>query len=48
MHATHVLDKHLRTNCQGTHVRRMDAVMSMVNALLRGRVLTVTGLGRSL
>lgn len=48
MHATHLLDKHLRTHCQETHERRMDAVMSMVNALLRGRVLTVTGLGRSL
>lgn len=48
MHATHVLDKHLRIHCQGTHERRMDAVMSMVNALLHGRVLTVTGLGRSL
>lgn len=48
MHATHVLDKHLRIHCQGTHERRMDAVMSMVKALLHGRVLTVTGLGRSL
>lgn len=48
MHATHVLDKHLRTHCQDTHERRMDAVISMVNALLRGRVLTVTGLGRAL
>jgi Transposase DDE domain. len=48
MHATHVLDRHLRTHCQETHERRMDAVISMVNALLRGRVLTVTGLGRSL
>lgn len=48
MHASQVLDKHLRAHCQGTHQRRMDAVISMVNALLRGRVLTVTGLGRSL
>lgn len=48
MHATQVLDKHLRSHCQGTHQRRMDAVISMVDALLRGRVLTVTGLGRSL
>lgn len=48
MHATQVLDKHLRAHCQGTHQRRMDAVISMVDALLRGRVLTVTGLGRSL
>ncbi len=48
MHATHILDKHLRTHCQETHERRMDAVVSMVNALLHGRVLTVTGLGRSL
>lgn len=48
MHATHLLDKHLRTHCQGTHQKRMDAVLSMVDALLGGRVLTVTGLGRSL
>lgn len=48
MHATHVLDKHLRTHCQGVHVRRMNGVMLMVNALLHGRVLTVTELGRSL
>lgn len=48
MHATQVLDKHLRAHCQGTHQRRMDAVISMVDALLRGRILTVTGLGRSL
>ena len=48
MHATDLLDKHLRAHCQGTHQRRMDAVMSLVNSLLRGRVLTVTGLGRSL
>jgi hypothetical protein len=48
MHASQVLGKHLRAHCQGTHQRRMDAVISLVNALLRGRVLTVTGLGRSL
>jgi len=48
MHATRFLDKHLRAHCQGTHQRRMDAVISMFDALLRGRVLTVTGLGRSL
>lgn len=48
MHATHILDKHLRAHCQGTHQKRMDAVISMFDALLRGRVLTVTGLGRSL
>lgn len=48
MHATHVLDKHLRRECQETHQKRMDAVMLMVGALLRGRLLTVTGLGRSI
>lgn len=48
MHATQLLDKHLRTHCQATHQYRMDAVISMVDALLKGRVLTVTGLGRSL
>lgn len=48
MHATRVLDKHLRSHCQETHSRRMSAVIEMVDGLLRGRVLTVTGLGRSL
>lgn len=48
MHVTQILDKHLRSHCQGTHAKRMEAVLSMVNALLRGRSLTVTGLGRSL
>lgn len=48
MHATQVLVKHLRAHCQGTHRWRLDAVIAMVEALLRGRVLTVTGLGRAL
>ncbi len=48
MHATQLLDKHLRRRCQATHARRMDAVMAMVQGLLRGKTLTVTGLGRSL
>ena len=48
MHVTQLLDKHLRNHCQGTHSKRMEVVLSMVEALLRGRTLTVTGLGRSL
>ena len=48
MHVTQLLDKHLRRHCQGTHAKRMEAVISMVEALLKGRTLTVTGLGRSL
>lgn len=48
MHATQFLVKHLRAHCQGTHRRRMDAVIAMVGSLLRGQILTVTGLGRSL
>lgn len=48
MHATQVLDKHLRIHCQETHQRRMDTVLTLVNGLLTDRVLTVTGLGRSL
>lgn len=48
MHVTQLLDKHLRRHCQETHQKRMEAVISMVDALLRGRVLTLTGLGRSL
>lgn len=48
MHATHHLDKHLRAQSQATHTWRMDAVMAMVEALLKGKILSVTGLGRSL
>jgi hypothetical protein len=48
MYATNVVDKHLRRMCQETHRKRMDAVMVMVEALLRGRSLTVTGLGRAI
>lgn len=48
MPATHVLGKRLRTLCQGIHAWRLAALIAMVEALLRGRVLTVTGLGRAL
>ena len=48
MHATQVFRNRLRAWCQGIHPWRLDAVMAMVDALLRGRVLTVTGLGRAL
>lgn len=48
MPATHVLGNQLRTLCQGIHAWRMAALIAMVDALLRGRVLTVTGLGRAL
>jgi hypothetical protein len=48
MHATHVLDKHLRIHCQETHQKRMDTVLTLVKGLLTGKVLTVTGLGRSI
>ena len=46
MHVTQILDKHLRSHCQGTHAKRMEAVLSMVNALLRGRSLTVNKWGQ--
>lgn len=48
MHATYALDKHLRNHCQETHQRRMDTILTLVKGLLTGKVLTVTGLGRSI
>ena len=48
MHATQVLDTHLQKMCQGIHTARWKALMSTVSALIQGKKLSVTGLGRSM
>lgn len=48
MHATQLLDRFLAPGCQGIHGRRWRALMACVGGLLRGRKLSVTGLGRAL
>lgn len=48
MRATHLLDSLLRGQCQEIHKMRMKALFKSVEALLRGRKLSVTGLGRAM
>jgi len=48
MHATQLLNNHLRIACQGVHKKRMIALMTVVNALMTGKKLSVTGLGRAI
>ena len=45
MHATQVLDTYLKNHCQGIHLKRMKALITTTMALMRGRKLSVTGLG---
>ncbi len=48
MHATQLLDTHLYTMCQGIHKKRWGALMATVDALIQGKKLSVTGLGRAI
>lgn len=48
MHATQLLNNHLQRMCQGIHKKRLMALMSMVNACIQGKKLSVTGLGRAI
>lgn len=48
MHATQLLDNYLRNNGQGAHKKRMIALLATTKALMTGRKLSVTGLGRAL
>lgn len=48
MRATQLLDSLLRGQCQEIHKMRMKALFKCVEALLRGRKLSVTGLGRAM
>ena len=48
MHATQLLDNHLRNHCQGVHKKRMTALMTATEALMSGKKLSVTGIGRAI
>lgn len=48
MHATQLLDSYLRKHCQEVHRKRMKTLMTMTRALMTGRKLSVTGLGRAI
>ena len=48
MHATQLLDKAIAKGCQAVHRKRWRALLAGVGALVRGKHLSVTGLGRAL
>jgi len=48
MHATQVLNNQLHKMCQEIHQKRWNVLMIMVEALMIGKKLSVTGLGRSI
>lgn len=48
MHVTHVINNDLTKQCQGIHKKRMASLLSMVQACMQGKKLSVTGLGRSI
>ena len=48
MQATRYVFSHLAKACQSVHRKRLQVLMAAVDALARGRRLTLTGLGRSL
>ena len=48
MHATQVLDTYLTQHCQGIHKTRMRALITATMALMAGKKLSVTGLGRAM
>ena len=48
MHATQVLDTYLKKHCQGIHKTRMKTLLTATIALMTGKKLSVTGLGRAM
>ena len=48
MHATQLLDTYLRKHCQDAHKKRMTALITATQALITGRKLSLTGLGRAI
>jgi len=48
MHATTIINTHLKKMCQVIHKKRMISLMSMVEACIQGKKLSVTGLGRAI
>ncbi len=47
MHATHIINTHLKKMCQEIHKKRLKTLMIMVEACIQGKKLSVTGLGRA-
>lgn len=48
MHSTQLLHSYLRKRCQAIHTTRLQAMMIGVRALMHGKVLSVTGIGRAI
>lgn len=48
MHATQVINTHLKKMCQAIHKKRMISFMTLVEACIKGKKLSVTGLGRAI
>jgi len=48
MQATQVINTHLKKMCQAIHKKRMKALITMVEACIQGKKLSVTGLGRAI
>lgn len=48
MHATQIINTHLTKMCQVIHKKRIKSLMSMVEACIHGKKLSVTGLGRAI
>lgn len=48
MHATQLLDTYLKKHCQGIHKTRMNVLITATQALMWGKKLSVTGLGRAI
>lgn len=48
MHATQILDTYLKRHCQGIHQKRMKTLIAVALALMTGKKLSVTGLGRAI
>ena len=47
MHALKILHQFLSKNCPDIHKTRLSALLNVVESLMHGQTLTVTGLGRS-
>lgn len=48
MHATQIINTHLKKMCQVIHKKRLKTLMIMVEACIQGKKLSVTGLGRAI
>ena len=48
MHATQVLHNYFGKMCQAIHKTRLQATMIGVRALMHGKTLSVTGIGRAI